>query len=258
MKIGVCGAGGRMGREVCKAICAEDGLELACAVDPGYAGRSLDELVPGLETGLTVAASVESLVENGVEVMVDFSLSSAARENVPYALERKIHCVVGTTGFDGGDLERFSRAAAGSRVGCLVAPNFAIGAVLMMEFARRADRFMTGCEIVEMHHPAKLDAPSGTARLTARGILEARGEESADESEAGPRGLDFGGIHVHSVRLPGLVAHQEVVFGGQGQALTIRHDSFDRTSFMPGVALAVRKVSGLKGLVVGLDKLLDL
>jgi 4-hydroxy-tetrahydrodipicolinate reductase len=258
MRIGVCGAGGRMGREVCLAIIEEPGLDLACVVDPVCAGRGLEELLPGLGVELVLEGSINKLNESGVEVMVDFSIAAAARENVPYALEHGIHCVVGTTGFDPDDLQEFDRIAVNKGVGCLIAPNFAIGAVLMMEFARRAGRFMQACEIIELHHDAKLDAPSGTARNTARLILEGRGEQGGSQLEEGPRGLNIGGINVHSVRLPGLVAHQEVIFGGLGQTLTLRHDSYDRTSFMPGVIMAIREVSALKGLVVGLDKVMDL
>jgi len=247
-----------MGREVCKAVAGEEDLELVCAVDPQWSGKRLDELVTDMETDLVVEGDAAQLSKNGVEVMVDFSIASAALENVPFALEQGIHCIVGTTGFKPEDLEEFARISTQSGVACLVAPNFAIGAVLMMDFARRASRYMYPCEIIELHHDAKLDAPSGTSRNTASLILAEQGKDQEGEREAGPRGLDLGGIHIHSVRLPGLVAHQEVIFGGLGQTLTIRHDSYDRTSFMPGVMMAVRNVSGMKGLVVGLDKLLDL
>lgn len=258
MRVGVCGAGGRMGREVCRAVTEAEDLELVCAIDPKHEGERLEELVPGLSKDLVIAGRIRELSARNVEVMVDFSIAPAARENVPYALGEGIHCVVGTTGFEEEDMQEFDSIASENRVGCLVAPNFAIGAVLMMDFARRAARFMTECEIVELHHAAKLDAPSGTARNTARLILEARGEAAEQENDEGPRGLDIGGIHIHSVRLPGLVAHQEVILGGQGQTLTIRHDSYDRTSFMPGVVMAVKKVTDLEGLVVGLDKVLKL
>ncbi len=258
MKIGICGAGGRMGREICKAVAAEDDLDLVCAVDPAWEGERLDTLEPALETDLVIEGKVASMADSGVEVMVDFSVASAAGKNVSFALERGIYCVVGTTGFGEEELKGFGRISRESGVACMVAPNFAIGAVLMMDFSRRASRYLDACEIIELHHDAKLDAPSGTARGTARLILAERAREAQEERQAGPRGLDLGGIHIHSVRLPGLVAHQEVIFGGRGQTLSIRHDSYDRTSFMPGVILAVRKVVGMKGLVVGLEKLLDL
>jgi 4-hydroxy-tetrahydrodipicolinate reductase len=258
MNIGVCGAGGRVGKEVCKAILQESDLELVCGVDPSYAGKELAEVIPGLEVDMKIEGSIESLTGSGVEAMVDFTVAEAARKNIPYALENGIHCVVGTTGFDNQDLEEFDRLAVSSGVGCIVAPNFAIGAVLMMDFARRAAKLMQVCEIVELHHPAKLDAPSGTARNTARIVLEAQGRQGGEGKDEGPRGLDYGGIHIHSVRLPGLVAHQEVIFGEQGQTLTIRHDSLDRTSFIPGIIKSLRAVPEIKGLVVGLEKILGL
>lgn len=258
MKVGVCGAGGRMGREVCRAVSAEEDLRLVCVVDPSYAGRRLDELLPDLDSGLVMEGRVEAMTEAGVEVMVDFTVAEAARSNLPWALRHGIHCVVGTTGFEPDDLKELDRLARENGVGCLVAPNFAVGAVLMMDFARRAARYMEQCEIVEMHHEAKLDAPSGTARNTARLILEAKGRDYREEREEGARGLCIGGINIHSVRLPGLVAHQEVIFGSRGQVLTIRHDSLDRTSFMPGVLMAVRRVTGLSGLVLGLESIMEL
>lgn len=258
MRVGVCGAGGRMGREVCRAVSAEDDLKLVCAVDPAFEGRKLEDLVPGLGTDLVLRGDVEAMAEAGVEVMVDFTVAEAARANLPRILRMGIHCVVGTTGLREVDLEELERATLDGGVGCLVAPNFAVGAVLMMDFARRAAKYMEECEIVELHHPAKLDAPSGTARNTARLVLRERGQEGAEERDEGPRGLSVGGINIHSIRLPGLVAHQEVIFGGKGQVLTIRHDSLDRTSFMPGVILAVRKVPELRGLVLGLEKVMDL
>jgi 4-hydroxy-tetrahydrodipicolinate reductase len=258
MRIGVCGAGGRMGREVCMAVTVEPDLELVCAVDPAYNGVALDDLTPGLSTDLIITGDLNDLSETGTEVLVEFSFAEAARKNVPFALDRGIHCVVGTTGLNQDDLKNFETMARRCKVGCLVAPNFAIGAVLMMDFARKAGRFLKDCEIVELHHPDKLDAPSGTARLTTRLILEGRGESAQDERDEGPRGLNVGGIHVHSIRLTGLVAHQEVIFGGQGQSLSIRHDSYDRTSFMPGVILALRKAPEIDGLVVGLEKVMNL
>jgi 4-hydroxy-tetrahydrodipicolinate reductase len=258
MKVGVCGAGGRMGREVCRAVSAEQDLDLVCAVDPAWEGKRVDELVPDIESDLPVSGLVESLDESGAEVMVDFSIATAARHNISYALGQGMPCVVGTTGFDTSDLDSFESLASQKETGCLIAPNFAIGAVLMMDFARRAARFLPQCEIVELHHAGKLDAPSGTALLTARLIREQEDMQDEHDEHDGPRGLDVGGIHIHSVRLPGLVAHQEVIFGGMGQTLTIRHDSLDRTSFMPGVIMAIRKSAELRGLILGLDKLMEL
>jgi 4-hydroxy-tetrahydrodipicolinate reductase len=247
-----------MGREVCKAVLQERGLELVCAVDPSYAGRELAEVLPQFELHMKIEGSIDAMVSSGVEAMVDFTVAEASRINVAYALEKGIHCVVGTTGLGDQDLKNFDELAGQAGVGCIVAPNFAIGAVLMMDFARKAARFMQTCEIVELHHPAKLDAPSGTARNTARIILEAQGRKDVEEKSQGPRGLDLGGIHIHSVRLPGLVAHQEVIFGEQGQTLSIRHDSLDRSSFMPGVIKSLLKVPEMRGLVVGLEEILEL
>lgn len=258
MRVGVCGAGGRMGREVCRAVSAESDMELVSAIDPQYKRALLSDLIHGLKSDLRISPDREALADSGSEAMVDFSVAEAARLNIPYALNEAIPCVVGTTGFSAEDVRDFEDIANSKGVGCLIAPNFAIGAVLMMHFGRQASRYMEACEIIELHHAAKLDAPSGTSRQTARMILEERGVSDLRESEEASRGLAIGGIHVHSVRLRGLVAHQEVIFGGQGQSLTIRHDSFDRTSFMPGVILALRKVSSLDGLVVGLENILDL
>ncbi|MBC7248542.1 MAG: 4-hydroxy-tetrahydrodipicolinate reductase [Actinobacteria bacterium] len=258
MRIGVCGAGGRMGREVCRAVAAEEDLELACAVDPAFGGEDLSRLVDGVPPGIAVAGDVGAMSQAAVDVMVDFTIAEAARENLPRVLRWGIHCVVGTTGFSQADLDELGRSASEGGVCCLVAPNFALGAVLMMHFARRAARYLERCEIIELHHAAKLDAPSGTALNTARLILEEKGLHEAAESAEGPRGFTVGDINIHSVRLPGLVAHQEVIFGGPGQVLTIRHDSTDRTSFMPGVLMAVRSVVGMRGLLVGLESIMEL
>jgi 4-hydroxy-tetrahydrodipicolinate reductase len=182
-------------------------------------------------------------------------------ENIRLALESKTACVVGTTGVGAGELNEIARLCEKHETPAFIAPNFAIGAVLMMEFSARAARFFPRAEIIELHHDKKLDAPSGTALLTARKMVEAEGcalqPESASE-EKPPRGQLFGDkVHIHSVRLPGLVAHQEVVFGGLGQTLTLRHDSMSRESFMPGVLLAIRRVQSLKGLTLGLENLLE-
>jgi 4-hydroxy-tetrahydrodipicolinate reductase len=254
VKVSVCGAAGRMGTEVCRAVSAQSDMELVCAIDTQCTGRPLRDLVSGLESDLKVSDDLDELAGSSTSVMVDFSISTAARRNIPFCIEKGINCVVGTTGLTRQDLDSWEEAARAKGLGCLVAPNFAVGAVLMMVFSRQAAKYMEACEIIELHHAGKLDAPSGTSRLTAEMILG----ETGKESEEGPRGLNVGGINIHSVRLPGLVAHQEVIFGGQGQSLSIRHDSFDRTSFMPGVIMAIRKVRELDGLVIGLEKILGL
>jgi 4-hydroxy-tetrahydrodipicolinate reductase len=208
-----------------------------------------------------VDSDPSGLLERGVEVVVDFTLVHAARANVAWAAEHGVHAVVGTSGFGDDDLARVRKAF--TRSNCLVAPNFAIGAVLMVRFAELASPFFETAEIVEMHHDQKVDAPSGTAMDTARRMAAVSDEWIDDPTTntvlPGARGgLGSGGIPIHSVRLRGLVAHQEVLLGTTGQSLTIRHDSYDRSSFMPGVVLAVKRVGERPGLTVGLDELLGL
>ena len=256
----VTGAAGRMGREVVRAVTAADGMRVAAAVDPSSPGVTLDD---GAGGGVTTTADLDAaLAGAGQSVLVDFTVPSAVEANVTRALAAGVHCVVGTTGVSE---ERWRSLAEGAPDGgCLfVAPNFAVGAVLMMRFAQTAARFMPHAEIIELHHDRKLDAPSGTAMRTARLIAEARGAAPAapgreTEVAEGARGALVDGVPVHSIRLPGLVANQEVVFGDVGQTLTLRHDTVDRTSFMPGVVLAVREIPKRSGLVIGLEELMGL
>jgi 4-hydroxy-tetrahydrodipicolinate reductase len=220
IRVAVSGANGRMGRTVCDAVEAADGMELAAKADP------------------TLGTELASVLGD-VDVVVDFTTPGTALGNAELCLEAGVHVVLGTTGFD---LDALEAAAQGGNANCFVAPNFAIGAVLLMQAAQLVAKHMPECEIVELHHDRKLDAPSGTAKRTAE-LIDAAG----------------GNVHqpIHSVRLPGLVAHQEVIFGGQGQTLALRHDSIDRASFMPGVVLAVRRVADLPDrFTVGLEKLL--
>lgn len=249
IRVGVIGAAGRMGAEVCRAVDQADDLTLAGAVDPAAAGREVASAV-------TVADRLESLAERDVEVAVDFTTPEAVAANVRWLLERGIHAVVGTTGIDQADLDSLRELAGRGSANAFFAPNFAIGAVLMMQLARRVAPHLPRVEVVELHHDGKVDSPSGTALRTADLIAEAR-REDPDPSGGPARGLERSGVRIHSVRLPGLVAHQEVIFGGAGETLTIRHDSTDRGCFMPGVLLAVRRVADLDGLVVGLEHLLD-
>lgn len=251
-RVGVLGATGKMGRLVCSAIDADPGLELKAAVNPGRGGERIG--------GVTVSESLDTLVEAGVEVGVDFTQPDAVMGNVRWLVEHDIHAVVGTTGIGPERLEEIRVWLEGRpQLGVIVAPNFSVGAVVGQRLAEEAARFFPAAEVIELHHDQKLDAPSGTAAATARRIAEAR-----KESWAGPtggeafRGGDVDGVRVHSVRLPGLVAHQEVIFGAQGQTLTIRHDAPDRTCYLPGVLLAVREVSRRPGLTVGLEPLLGL
>ena len=261
-RVGVVGAAGRMGAAVCAAVDAAADLELVAAVDPASAGAALPGAGPRGE--LVVADGVSALEDAGVEVAVDFTVASAARAHLPLYAAAGIHAVLGTTGLDDTDVAAAAVAYPGDgRLGCVIAANFAIGAVLMMRFAELAAPWFETAEIVELHHDAKPDAPSGTALATARRMAEASGKWAPDptrtETVPGARGAAGpGGIRLHSVRLRGLVAHQEVLLGTEGQTLTVRHDSTDRSSFMPGVLLAVRSVPGRPGLTVGLDALLGL
>jgi 4-hydroxy-tetrahydrodipicolinate reductase len=260
IRVGVFGAGGRMGSTVCQAVTDDPDLELVAAVDPHYSGLDL-RTVTGVDTEIRVGRDRDALVEAGTQVAVDFTDRRACCDNLGFLSEHGIHGVVGTTGFDAEDLDRFR--AQFTRSNCVIAPNFAIGAVLMMHFATMAAPYFDSAEIIELHHENKVDAPSGTAMLTVERMAGASGEWTPDpttaEVLAGARGgVGPSDIRVHSVRLRGLVAHQEVLLGTTGQTLSIRHDSIDRTSFMPGVLLAVKQVADRPGVTVGLDALLDL
>jgi 4-hydroxy-tetrahydrodipicolinate reductase len=256
----VTGAAGRMGREVVRAVTAADGMRVAAAVDPSSPGAVLDDGAGG--SILCTADLDAALAEGGERVLVDFTVPTAVEATVARALAAGVHCVVGTTGVS-EDRWRALAADAPDGVCLFVAPNFAVGAVLMMRFAQTAARFMPHVEIIELHHDRKLDAPSGTAMRTAHLIAEARESVPAapgreTEVAEGARGSMVEGVPVHSVRLPGLVANQEVIFGDVGQTLTLRHDTVDRTSFMPGVLLAVREIPERRGLVIGLEELMGL
>ena len=260
LRVGVFGAGGRMGATVCQAVEADPALELVAAVDPFHAGLDLRQ-VSGVDLPFQVAAGGDALLDAGVEVAVDFTRIDAARENLRWLGEHGIHAVVGTTGFTDEDHADFRKVFQSSN--CVIAPNFAIGAILMMRFAELAAPYFESAEIIELHHENKIDAPSGTAMLTVERMGAASGDWSADpttsETIRGARGAEGPhGIRVHSVRLKGLVAHQEVLLGTTGQSLVIRHDSYDRSSFMPGVLLAVKQVADHPGLTIGLDALINL
>lgn len=252
-----------MGATVCRAVAADPDLELVAAVDPLHAGLDLSAVAGPEAGGLQVAHDADALADAGAEVAVDFTHLEAAKANLAWLADAGIHAVVGTTGFDDDDLARFR--AGFTRSNCVIAPNFAIGAILMMTFAQTAARFYESVEIIELHHPNKVDAPSGTAARTARLVAQARQAagmgpvpDATSTDPGGARGADVDGIHVHGVRLRGLVAHQEVLFGTEGEGLTLRHDSFDRVSFMPGVLAGVRGVRSHPGLTVGLEHYLGL
>jgi 4-hydroxy-tetrahydrodipicolinate reductase len=239
-RVAVLGARGRMGSEVVRAVGGAGDLEVAAALDAG-----------------------DALDLSGADVAVDFTHPDAVMGNLQACVDAGVHAVVGTTGFDDARLAEVRAMLEGTSVGVLVAPNFGVAAVLMMQFAASAARFFESVEIVELHHPRKADAPSGTARRTAELVAEARAgldpmPDATTSALDGARGADVSGVRVHAVRLAGLVAHQEVLLGGAGESLTIRHDSYDRASFMPGVLLGVRSVASRPGLTVGLEHLLDL
>ena len=258
----VNGACGRMGQAVLKAVQEADGLELVGAVDI-KGGADTGSLVGLPANGILVETDLEALLaRKKPEVMVDFTRPDVVFGNVMTALAHKTSPVVGTTGLSDEQKAEIAKDAEANDTPAFIAPNFAIGAVLLMVMSRQAAKYMPDVEIIELHHDKKLDAPSGTAIQTAAMIAEVRkahkqGNPDEFEKLEGARGADYEGMHIHSVRLPGYVAHQEVIFGGLGQTLTIRHDSMNRESFMPGVVLAAKKVRSLKGLTVGLDKLLD-
>ena len=246
IKVGVLGAQGRVGREVCRAVEEAPDTELVAAIDVD------DEL--------------DALVRSGAEAVVDFTHPDVVMDNLEFCIDHGIHAVVGTTGFDDGRLEQLRTWLADAPgTGVLVAPNFSIGAVLMMRFATEAARFFDSVEVVELHHPDKADAPSGTARRTAELIAAARRDvgagsmpDATSTALEGARGAEVDGVPVHSVRLRGLVAHQEVLLGGLGETLTIRHDSLDRASFTPGVLTGLRAIGSRPGLTVGLEHFLAL
>jgi 4-hydroxy-tetrahydrodipicolinate reductase len=259
-RVGVNGAAGRMGATVCQAVSDDPGLELVAAVDPHHAGLDLRQVAKVDPYDLEISAHQESFVHTKTEVVVDFTTADAAHDNLLFLAAQGIHAVVGTSGLGDDDLAELR--AAFTKSNCVIAPNFAIGAVLMMRFAELAAPYFDSAEIIELHHDQKIDAPSGTAMSTLERMAAASDDWSPDPTqkeviERSRGGTGPGGIHVHSVRLRGMVAHQEVLLGTEGQSLSIRHDSYDRTSFMPGVILAVKKVADLPGVTVGLDTLLD-
>lgn len=243
IKVAVAGALGRMGSEVVRAVQATEGMEIVAQIEVA------DNLA-------------QELKYSDAQVMVDFTVPASAMTNIRTALESKVIPIVGTTGLSPADLDELRQLCEQHQTACLIAPNFAIGAILMMQFSAQAAKYLPDVEIIELHHEKKVDAPSGTAVKTAQMIAAARTgkpaakPENAFESHAGATGSDVDGIPVHSVRLPGFVASQEVIFGTQGQRLSIRHDSLDRTSFMPGVVLAIQKSASLTGLIYGLENLL--
>jgi len=261
IRVGVIGAAGKMGRTVLTAVEDDPTLDLVAAVDRTSAGEPVGSLVGRPELTLQVEAELSALLDAKVDVAVDFTHPEAVMDNIRWGIGEGMNMVVGTTGISEADLHEIRTSIEGTGSHVFIAPNFALGAVLAEHFAKEASRYFPAVEIIELHHDQKADAPSGTAAHTAKLIQGSRSEAyhgPYKESVQGVRGGDFDGIRVHSVRLPGLVAHEEIIFGAPGQTLTIRHDSMDRISFMPGVLMAIKAVADLPGLSVGLDSLLDL
>ena len=283
IRVGVIGACGRVGRLVCRGIVDDPDLALVAALDRSGVGERIGHHIGRPSADVDVSEDLATLVQADASVAVDFTHPDVVMDNIRWAISHAVDIVVGTTGISEEDLKEIARLleAGGGESNVIVAPNFALGAVLMQRFSEEAARLFPSVEVIELHHDGKVDAPSGTSLATARRIARARagadggaGAEAGtragtnaasgpsrpgtNESVPGVRGGEVEGVSVHSVRLPGLVAHQEVIFGSEGETLTIRHDSIDRSSFIPGVLLAVKRVSTLPGLTVGLEPLLDL
>jgi 4-hydroxy-tetrahydrodipicolinate reductase len=261
IRVGVIGACGRMGQLVARAVIDDPGLSLVAAVDRSHVGRSIGPLVGRADVEVPITDELDRLLEADVEVAVEFTHPDVVMDNLEFCITHAIDTVVGTSGFDEPRLARLRDRLdeEGAESNILVAPNFALGAVLMQRFAAEAARHLADAEIVELHHDRKADAPSGTALATAARIAEARGpaDRAVRSDDASPaRGQDVEGVRVHAIRLPGLVAHQEVIFGGPGETLTIRHDTTDRTAFVPGILLAIRRVTTTPGLTLGLEALI--
>lgn len=253
IKVIVAGFKGRMGSTAVDMVKSDEALELAALLDPFAEEKDLD--------GVPVFNDKEDLIGFDADVWVDFTMPKVAYENTRFAIENSFAPVVGTTGFTEEQIADLIALSSGKSLGGLIAPNFAIGAILLMEFAAKASQYFPDLEIIELHHDKKKDAPSGTAIKTAELIAQSRqskvqGASDEEELMAGARGAEYDGFRIHSVRLPGLVAHQEVIFGAQGEGLTLRHDSYDRSSFMSGVNLGIKEVVKRDTLVYGLEKLL--
>ena len=265
-RIIVSGAAGRMGKTICRMVIAENDYELVGAVDVIETGTDIYKIL-GIKSKKELYINddiVEEIDHKGPDVVIDFTNPEVVMDNIKKVLKTKTKMVVGTTGFDQSDLEEVRELSKKYDTQIMIAPNFALGAVMMMEFSKKAAKYFNQAEIIELHHDGKMDAPSGTSVKTAEMISESREKPKAKtdrkfiEKLKGARGADFDDIHIHSVRLQGLVAHQEVIFGGEGQTLKIRHDSIDRQSFMPGIKMAVNKIDELEGLIYGLDEIMDI
>ncbi len=261
IRVLVVGAAGRMGSTVCRTVLDDPELALVGAVDVVSVHEDIGEMLGGNKLGLAISQHLDqSLVSLRPDVVVDFTHPSVVMDSIRTCLARGVDMVVGTTGITQEDLQEVNSLLESSDSNILIAPNFAVGAVLMMKFAESAAKHFSSVEIIELHHSRKADAPSGTALKTAE-LIAANNKDiekgQSKEMVKGARGAEYEGVPIHSIRLQGLVAHQEVIFGGPGQTLTIRHDTLDRSSFMPGVLMGIKTISQRKGLTYGLDKLLE-
>lgn len=263
IKVAVAGANGRMGKEVVKMVLGDPELRLVATVDNSFEGQDIGPLVGVEPCGIKVRKDLElALVEDKPDVLVDFTTPKSAVVNTRLAIRHGVRPVIGTTGFTPEDIEELDKQCHEQGIGGLIAPNFSIGAILMMKFAAEAAKYLPHVEIIEYHGDQKLDAPSGTAVKTAEWIAKNRpelrqGNPNEEETIEGSRGGYYNGFRIHSVRLPGVFAQQEVVFGGYGQSLKIRHDSYERAGYMPGVNIAVKKVVDVVGMVYGFEHFMD-
>lgn len=263
IRVGVIGALGKMGQLVCRAVAEHPDLVLVAAINPSRPGVNIGEVIGHPEVDVEVSPQIETMLQAETEVAVDFTAPEAVMENIRWCVDHAMHMVVGTTGIGPDEIEEIRHwiELEGGDAHVVVAPNFALGAVIAQRFAEAAARFFPAAEIIELHQDQKADAPSGTAAATASRIAAAREEKwtgPGTERVPGVRGGEVEGIRVHSVRLPGLVAHQEVLFGALGQTLSVRHDAYDRTCYLPGVILAIKEIATRPGLTVGLEPILGL
>ncbi|KUP06557.1 dihydrodipicolinate reductase [Bacillus coahuilensis p1.1.43] len=263
IKVAIAGPRGRMGQEAVKMVLETDQFELVGALDHRHDGKLLQDILPGVKDEIPIYGDIKSLLSSlTIDVLVDLTTPDVGYLHTKEAIMHGVRPVVGTTGFTQDQLSELRELAEEKGIGVIIAPNFAIGAILMMKFAQMASKYLPDVEIIEMHHDQKLDAPSGTAIKTAEMIQQVReskqqGHPDEKEIVTGARGGDLDGIHIHSVRLKGLVAHQQVMLGGEGQLLTLKHDSFNRASFMSGVKMCVETIMNLDTLVYGLENLID-
>lgn len=263
VKVIIAGPRGRMGKEAVELVKRTESYELVAAIDYKHDGQMLDDIEGFQHLHIPVFGTIEACLSKvEADVLIDLTTPEMGMHHTKYALLHGVRPVVGTTGFTEEDLKELERICAEQEIGCIIAPNFAVGAVLMMKFSQMAAKYFQDVEIIELHHDQKLDAPSGTAVKTAQMVAEVRekkkqGHPNEKETMVGARGADYEGMHIHSVRLPGLIAHQQVMFGSDGQTLTLRHDSYNRTSFMSGVKLAVDTVQKIDTFVYGLENIIE-